>query len=416
MTKVRYTYRLRPGKKAQAYLSQEWGCARFVWNEMVAEAKARHEAAYSIAAAGSEPLTFGPADADKFLTRLRATVKNTEGEYWLAEGSSVAQQQVVRDFSRARSAALADIAARKPMHQRRGLPRFKSKFTSRPSLNYTKRGFTLVTVGEKLRLRLPGGVLIPVVFSRKLPSNPSSVRLYQESDGHWYASFVVEAPDERLPTKEFAGIGIDWGVREVATTVTVTKDGTIDDGSEYDLPSVGHHTLLQREIATQQRAMARRRPTKGQAPSKGYKRSKKRHAQLQVKAKNRRKDAAHKWSRKIVREHTHIAVEDFKPKFLSSSTMARKAADNAAGYVKQTLIYQASKTGRVLVLVDPRHTTMDCAKCDARATHRLPLSERTYTCQACGFTRPRDKNSAEIVFKRAGFNPHSAEQVRPTCS
>ena len=37
--------------------------------------------------------------------------------------------------------------------------------------------------------------------------------------------------------------------------------------------------------------------------------------------------------------------------------------------------------------VTEQPTTMDCADCGARAKHRLPLSERTYTCTACGVSR-----------------------------
>ncbi|MFI9780806.1 zinc ribbon domain-containing protein [Streptomyces sp. NPDC051956] len=62
------------------------------------------------------------------------------------------------------------------------------------------------------------------------------------------------------------------------------------------------------------------------------------------------------------------------------------------------------------------HTTMDCAHCDARAKHRLSLSERTYTCTACGTVSPRDKNSARVMLVRAGLNPASGDLVSPaTC-
>ena len=78
--------------------------------------------------------------------------------------------------------------------QRHGLPRFKSRRTSLPTLNYTRRGFSIrshPTTGRDA-LVLPGGVFIPVVWTRELPSEPKSVRVSQDSLGHCYASFVVE--------------------------------------------------------------------------------------------------------------------------------------------------------------------------------------------------------------------------------
>jgi putative transposase len=76
-----------------------------------------------------------------------------------------------------------------------------------PSLEYTRRGFRL----HDRRLCLPHGVSIPVVWSRELPSAPSSVRVYQDNLGHWYASFVVFRQTRAAPEVSGA-IGIDWGV------------------------------------------------------------------------------------------------------------------------------------------------------------------------------------------------------------
>ena len=111
--------------------------------------------------------------------------------------------------------------------------------------------------------------------------------------------------------------------------------------------------------------------------------------------------------------HDQIAVEDFKPKFLAKTTTAKKSADAAIGLAKRELVAMAKKHGRDLRLVDPKWTTMDCSKCDARTKHRLPLSQRTYTCEACGAVSPRDKNSAAVMVVRAGFDPAGVDGIRP---
>ena len=90
--------------------------------------------------------------------------------------------------------------------------------------------------------------------------------------------------------------------------------------------------------------------------------------------------------------------------------MARKAA---IGATKKALLEMARKHGRIVHLVDPKHTTMDCASCGARTKHALPLSERTYNCTACGAVSSRDKNSARVMLVRAGLNPASADRGRP---
>ncbi|MDH6435155.1 transposase [Streptomyces sp. SAI-144] len=131
------------------------------------------------------------------------------------------------------------------------------------------------------------------------------------------------------------------------------------------------------------------------------------------KVSRQRQDTGRKWARSVVGDHDAIAVEDFRPKFLAKSTMATKAADAAIGATKKALLEMARKHGRIVHLVHPAHTTMDCAQCGARTKHALPLSERTYACAACGTVSPRDKNSARVMLVRAGLNPAGADGARP---
>ncbi|MEU7435338.1 transposase [Streptomyces sioyaensis] len=190
-------------------------------------------------------------------------------------------------------------------------------------------------------------------------------------------------------------IGIDWGVKETATT-------TSDD---HDLPHPQYGKSAAQKIARYQGMMARRKPKKGRPGSKGYREAKRQTAKLHKKVARQRQDTARKWVKRVVRDHDALAVEDFKPKFLAKSTMAKKAADAAIGATKRALVEMGRKHGRAVHLVNPAHTTMDCAHCGARAKHRLPLSERTYTCTACGTVSPRDKNSARVMLVRAGLVP-----------
>jgi putative transposase len=160
--------------------------------------------------------------------------------------------------------------------------------------------------------------------------------------------------------------------------------------------------------------MARRRPAKGQAASKGYREAKKLRAKACAKVAGQRQDTGRKWAKSVVCDHDRIAVEDFRPKFLAKTTMAKKAADAAISATKRALIEMGRKHGRDVRLVHPAHTTMECAECGARTKHALPLSERTYTCTRCGAVRPRDKNSAFVMLVRAGWCPAGAEGVRPS--
>ncbi|MEU9067664.1 transposase [Streptomyces sp. NPDC048109] len=385
---ARYTYRLRVSSAARALLAAEWGRCRWVWNECVAKSRAVHLHNRTT----GEKATCGPAQLDRMLTDARARTP------WLREGSSVPQQQIIRDFGRSRAKAQQGIIEGLPAGRRAGMPTWKNRREALATLNYTRRGFRL----KDGRLHLARGIVLNVVWSRELPDEPSSVRVYQDSLGHWYASFVVPAQIQPLPTTGRV-LGVDWGVRETATT---TSDA-------HDLPHPAHGGKAKGKLTRYDRMMARRRPKKGTAASRGYRAAKKLRAKVYKKVARQRTDTSRKWAKKVVHDHDAVAVEDFRPKFLARSTMARKAADAAIGATKAALIEMGRKHGRDIRLVHPAYTTMDCAQCGARAKHALPLGERTYTCTACGTTAPRDKNSARVMLVRAGFNPAGADGGRP---
>ncbi|WP_217240248.1 RNA-guided endonuclease TnpB family protein [Streptomyces sp. AC555_RSS877] len=385
---ARYTYRLRVSLTARTALAAEWDRCRWVWNECLAKSQAVNLQNKST----GHKATCGPAQLDRMLTQARKTTP------WLREGSSVPQQQVIRDFGRSRAKAHKDITERLPMARRTGMPKWKTKREALPTLNYTKRGFRL----KEGRLHLGGGIVVTVVWSRELPGEPSSVRVYQDSLGYWYCSFVVPAQVQPLPETGRV-LGVDWGVKETATT---TSDA-------HDLPHAGYGRKAQAKLTRYDRMMARRRPEKGRPGSKGYREAKKLRAKAYKKVARQRQDTGRKWAKKVVRDHDIIAVEDFRPKFLARTSMARKAADAAIGATKAALIEMGRKHGRDIRLVHPAHTTMDCAHCDARAKHALPLGMRTYTRAACGAVSPRDKNSARVMLVRAGLNPAGADGARP---
>lgn len=365
---VRYNYRLRPGAKAESALIAEWHRTRFLWNDAVEQVKSGNRTTFALLC--------------KRLTSLRGSNE------WLRSGSTVTQQQELKNFTAAMS------------HSRklagRGAPRFKSAKKSRPSLNYTAGRFSF----KEGALVLSGGIKSPVVWSRALPSEPSSARVYRDNLGHWYVSFVVGREIESAPEVD-GSIGIDWGVKKTATTTSPA----------YDLEHLGLRRRSAAELARAQRKMSRRHKPKGQAQSKGYKRAKTEAAKVSKKAQRRNTHEGRIWAKRLVDAHQLIAVEDFKSRFLAKSTMARKASDNGVSTVKRTLIEYAERAGRKVVLVNPAYTTMTCSGCFARAK-RLKLDERIFSCKSCGFTADRDENAARTILAVAERGHTSVEDIR----
>ncbi|MBY8859303.1 transposase [Nocardia sp. CA2R105] len=364
---VRYTYRLRPGCTAEKALLAEWGRCRWLWNEAVHQDRS-----------GQKP-TF--ARLGKLLTRARATMP------WLREGSQVTQQQMLRGYAQSLDKSFTVKG--------RGRPKTKSRKSSLPSLEYTMRGFSI----REGRLILPKGVAVPVVWSRELPSEPTSVRVNRDSLGHWYASFVVRREITARPCGQ-GSIGIDWGV---STTATTTDPA-------FDLPHVRHRRRCAAELAKAQRKMARRHRI-GRPQSRGYLEARRHAARLTKKAARRTMHDSRVWAKRVVDHHDLIAVEDFKPRFLAKSNLARNAADAAIGAAKRELIERARRAGRKVVMVRPAYTTMTCSRCFAR-TKRLELHERDFRCPDCGYADSRDRNAARVILAVAERGHVSVEDVR----
>lgn len=359
--KKRYTYKLRPGAEAEALLKRHAGSCRWVWNMCVERFNNREDTSQTTLM--------------KHLTLLR------HSEEWLGEQPVVPQQQTIRDFITAKKAFF---------NKTRKRPKFKKKRTTLPSMNYTKRGFSLTKDG---RLCLAGGISIPVVWSRKLPVEPKSVRVYRDAAGWWWASFVIDIDEEARPRENNDAIGIDWGVKTPATTTN----------ADFNLGYTPRVKDNAKALARYQKRMERHR--KAQQWENCHK-ARKKAAKLHRRVKNQRKEQSRKWAQIVAKNHAVIAAEDFKPKFLmANKRLAKKASENAIGMVKRELVEAAKTYGCNLILVDPKYTTMDCSHCGARHKTKLELHVRTYQCEHCGMTLDRDVNAARNMLIRAGFNP-----------
>jgi len=153
-----------------------------------------------------------------------------------------------------------------------------------------------------------------------------------------------------------------------------------------------------------------RRHQKGGTQSRRYRDAKREAAKLNKKAARQTQHDSRVWAKNVVDSHGLIAVEDFKPKFLAKSTMARKAADAAIGAAKRELLERGRRAGRKVVMVQPAHTTMTCSECFAR-NKRLELNVRTFHCESCGHTAGRDWNAARVILAVAERGHTSVDAV-----
>jgi putative transposase len=131
----------------------------------------------------------------------------------------------------------------------------------------------------------------------------------QDAVGDWWLCLPVQVPAE-ISIAPRGAVGIDLGLKDIA----VTSDGERLEAGRWT------------QGFAQKLANAQRR---------GHRRQAKR---LHRKAANRRKDALHKFSRKMVDTYQHIAIGDVSSLKLVKTRMAKSVLDSGWGLLKAQLM------------------------------------------------------------------------------
>ena len=199
----------------------------------------------------------------------------------------------------------------------------------------------------------------------------------------WFVSIQCEI-DEDVRSTSTSVVGVDVGIKHWA----VASDGTM-----LDSPKRLKH--LQRELKRKQRLADRKK--KGSAN--------KRKAYLKVsrlyqRIDNVKKDAIHKFTSTISKNHGVVVIEDLCIEGMKKGVKSiRKGINNSCmreihrqlmykcnNYIKVDRFYPSSKT---------------CSHCGS-INDALTLSDRTYQCRVCGAVIDRDLN-ASINLRNEGL-------------
>ena len=361
---LRYTFRLYPTPGQCAALARAFGCSRVVFNDGL---RARQDAH----AAGLPYISDG-----ELSKRVITEAKKTPQRSWLGEVSAVVLQQALADLNTAYRNFFASLSGKRK-GPKAAPPRFRSRKDNRQAIRFTRNARFQVTAGGKLRLPKIGDV--KVRWSRRLPSEPSSVTVIKDAAGRYFASFVVEAAGEPLP-QTAAEIGIDLGLTHFA----VLSDGR----------KIGNRRFLrraERRLRKAQQALSRK--AKG---SNNRAKAVVKVARAHARVADARRDFAHQLSTRIVRENQAVMVEDLAVKGLARTRLAKSVHDAGWGQFTQMLTYKAARHGRTLVKVDRWFPSSKlCSACGAVA-ESMPLNVRSWACP-CGAVHDRDVNAAKNI-------------------
>ena len=376
---------LDPTPRQERLLESHAGAARFAYNAGLAHVKDALEAGEKTNWSHYSLRKWWNANKDVL------AVNQETGEAWWPRNSKEAYSygfeslaNALRNFTKSRKGQRAGRMV--------GFPRFKSKDKATPKFAYTTGAFGPVD-GDPKALKLPriGRVHCMENVVKRVGGATVKRMTVSKRAGRWFASLTVEREDMPAMPPRGGSVGIDLGVKELAT---------LSDGTVIRNP----HTLKSnmRRVKSAQKALSRK--TKGS----NRRRKARRHvARLHARVANLRSDLLGKTTTMLARTYSDVSIEDLNVAgMVRNHRLAQAVEDASFGELRRQLVYKTARTGARLHVVDRYYPSSK--KCSACGTvkAKLSLSERTYRCEECGLVIDRDLNAA-INIQVAGSAPET---------
>lgn len=362
---IAYRYRIYPNEAQEILLQKTFGCARFIWNQMLGDIQRNYEE-------GQQAKYPTPAKYKK--------------EYeWLKEVDSLALANVQLQVKHAFQRFFED--------EKVGYPKFKSK-------HHSKKSYTTNMVNGNIRLlantiRLPKLGSIKIKRHREAPEawKLKSVTVRQEASGKYYVSVLYEYESQVIEHNDTnKTIGLDYAMNGLYVN---------DRGSSAEMPH--YFRKAEKRLHKAQRKLSRMYVMGVEKQSNRYYKQKKRVSLLHEKVRQQRLDWLHKESRYLVNQYDYIGIEDLDMKGMSQSLhFGKSVSDNGWGMFVRMLEYKAQIGGKHVIKVDKLFpSSQKCHVCGVLNPKTKDLSIRKWVCPVCGSEHNRDHNAAINLKKEA---------------
>ena len=252
-------------------------------------------------------------------------------------------------------------------------PRFKKR-SSEQSARFNVNSFSI----KRGKVYLAKIGTLKVRWSRRLPSEPSSVTVIKDAANRY---FPKEHPQNGH------SVGIDLGITTFATLST---------GEKVESPKP-----LKRRL--KKLARAQKKLSRCQKGSKRRERAKLRVAKIHAKVRDCRKDFLHKLSSRLIRENQALCLEDLKVSGMVQNRRLSRAISDL-GWREFRLMLEAKSLmyGRELSVIDRwEPTSQKCSECGFRGGKK-ELGVREWQCFKCGALHDRDINAAINILVAGG--------------
>ena len=371
--------RLYPNKHQQDQLQQMFGNDRFIWNIMLAMAKARYRNNPSSSFIGEYGMNY--------------LLKPLKIEYPFLKESDNSSLKVSNHY--------LDQAFKMLFKHKGGYPKFKSRRSAKQS--YTGSSTCRVLAKRRMKLAKIGSI----GTSKTGRLNGVKIKRYTVTlapTGKYYLSLIVDDPIIQPLEKTGAVVGIDMGVADLA----ITSDGKKYPAFKpnwYEKQSKNWQSKFNKRknkatIAVRQFNHNHKNIKEELEDYSNWQRARVAKSRYQAKIANKRKNYLHKITTELVKNYDVIVMEDLKTKnLLKNHSLAKSISNQSWREFRIMLEYKCKWYGKQLIVVNPNYTSQICSNCGFHSGPK-PLQIREWTCPECDTHHDRDINAAVNILNK----------------
>ena len=362
-----------PTEEQKVKIRKTIGTCRFIYNFYLAHNKELHENGKTV------------MSSHQFRVWLNNEYLPDHPEYaWIKEAYSKAVTQSVNH---------GQTAFTRFFKHQSGFPKFKKKGKSDVKMYFVKNNPKDCRC-ERHRINIPSLGWVRIKEKGYIPTTKDGYVIKSGSVSmkadRFYASVLIEIPDNKTTDIYSEGIGIGLGLKDFAN---------LSNGKKYkNINKSARLKKLEKQLIREQRCLSRKYENlkKGESTQKANIQKQRLKVQkLHHRIDNIRTDHINKTIAEIVKtKPSYITIEDLNVSGMMKNRHLSKAVASQKFYEFRTkLKVKCDDNGIELRIADRFYPSSRICHCCGSAKKDLKLSDRIYKC-SCGYVEDRDLNAS----------------------
>ena len=362
-----YKFRIYPNTEQRNYLSNVFGCCRFVYNYFLNEKKKQYEETKR-------------SDSYNEQSRKLTLLRKTKGFEFLNKIPLQTLQCSLRNMH----TAYDNFYKHKSSY-----PKFKNK-KNKQSFKISQENRFKIKDNKLYIPKLKSG--IDIIIEREIVGKICFSTISKTKSDRYYISITVKQDYEPYE-KTNKSVGLDLGIKDFV----ITSDGLKYKSKRNEIKS------LKRKLKHNQRHLSRK-----VYGSKRYEKQVLKCNKIYQKITDIKTDYIHKITTELVKNFDEIKIEDLNIKFMMKNHKLAEAISecNWCQFIS-TLKYKCNWNDKKLIKVNRFYPSSQmCSECGYVEKKIKNLNVREWTCCNCGVHHDRDVNAAKNI-----LNYNSARNV-----